>query len=93
MRKIILLLISLFIGLQAHTQEQLLQVAKQYLMAGDFQKATPLFKQLLEYNENDVEINIAYIQCLMGSKDYTTAEKYLKKSVKKDKNTPLNLKQ
>lgn len=58
-------------------------------MANNYEKATPIYKQLLEYNENDAEIMASYIQCLMGIKDYNSAEKYLKKVIKKNKTSPL----
>lgn len=90
MRKLILLILWVFLSGILHAQEQLATVAKQYLLSGDFEKATPLYKQLLEYNENDQEIITGYIQCLMGLKSYNEAEKVLKKTIKKDKSHPLN---
>jgi TolA-binding protein len=85
----LLVLFVVLFSVSAHAQEQLQQMAKQYLLAGDYAKATPLYKQLLEYNESDNEIITAYIQCLMGLQQYDVAEKWLKKEVKKDKNSPL----
>ena len=67
-------------------QEQLINVAKQYLLAGDFKKAAATYKQLIEYNDDNPEIIDAYIQSLIGIKDYATAEKFIKIQLKKKEN-------
>ena len=72
----------LLISLGVHAQEQLLQVAKQYLLSGNYEKAAATYKQLLEYSPNDADIRKAYMQSLMGMKDYKTAEKVLKQLMK-----------
>lgn len=66
------------------SQDQLLNVAKQYLSMGDYEKATVSYKQLWEYNEQDRDILMGYYQSLIGIKDYKTAEKILKQFLKKD---------
>lgn len=89
MRYIILITICLLLTPNLYAQDQLKAVAKQYLLAGDYAKATPLYKQLMEYNEDDPDITQDYIACLVGQKDYSAAEKYLKQVVKKNKKSPL----
>jgi thioredoxin-like negative regulator of GroEL len=67
-------------------QEQLINVAKQYLLAGDFEKAAATYKQLVVYNDDNPEIIDAYIQSLIGIKDFLTAEKFIKGQLKKKEN-------
>jgi tetratricopeptide (TPR) repeat protein len=74
------------LALQSFAQEQLLQVAKQYLLAGNYEKAVITYKQLAEYNPDDVSIQQDYVSCLMALKDYKTAETVLKKLIKTSKN-------
>ena len=81
------LLIFLWVVLMAHTiraQDQLLQVARQYLLSEDYPKAAATFKQLLEYNPGDAEILQGYTNSLLGMGDYAGAEKMLKQQVKKN---------
>ncbi len=63
-------------------QEQLINVAKQYLLAGNYEKAAATFKQLLEYSPKDQDLQNAYMESLMGLKDYKTAEKVVKQLLK-----------
>ena len=91
MKKIFILLLFFFGYIATQAQDQLLNVAKQYLSMGDYEKAAASYKQLVEYNANDVAIISGYIQSLNGLKDYKTSEKYLKLLLKKDeKNTAFN---
>lgn len=66
-------------------QDQLVQVAKQYLLKGEFDKAAATYKQLLDYSPNDAELQQSYLLCLLGMKDYTNAEKLVKKQIKSDR--------
>ncbi|HNB82047.1 MAG TPA: hypothetical protein PLP14_08110, partial [Chitinophagaceae bacterium] len=58
-------ILFLFFSLPLLAQEQLLQVAKQYLLSGNYEKAAATYKQLLDYSPNDRELQKAYLQCLM----------------------------
>jgi tetratricopeptide (TPR) repeat protein len=49
-----------------HAQEQLLNVAKQYLSNKDYEKAAATFKQLVEYNPDDESIFLSYLESLKG---------------------------
>ena len=75
-------ILFLFFSLPLLAQEQLLQVAKQYLLSGNYEKAAATYKQLLDYSPNDRELQKAYLQCLMGLNDYRSAEKVLKPLIK-----------
>ncbi|MEZ5045731.1 MAG: tetratricopeptide repeat protein [Chitinophagaceae bacterium] len=79
---ICLLLLCTLVGF---SQEQLLNVAKQYLNQGDFEKAGATYKQLFEYQPDNVSILHDYIKCLIALKDFKTAESILKSKIKKDK--------
>jgi tetratricopeptide (TPR) repeat protein len=74
-----------------HAQEQLLNVAKQYLSNKDYEKAAATFKQLVEYNPDDESIFLSYLESLKGIKDYATAEKLLKTKLKGKKKQPFYL--
>jgi len=63
-------------------QEQLVNVAKQYLLAGNYEKAAATYKQLLDYSPKDQELQKAYLESLMGLKEYKTAEKVVKQLLK-----------
>lgn len=67
-------------------QEQLLNVARQYLLSGDYEKSAATFKQLLEYSPNDPEILQSYFKSLIGLKDYKSAEKIIKLQLKQKPN-------
>jgi predicted Zn-dependent protease len=84
-KQFLFLLAILLLSTAAFSQEQLLNVAKQYLMAGDFIKAAATYKQLAEYNPDDDVIQSGYFKCLMGLKDYKSAEGLLKKLAKSNK--------
>lgn len=76
----------LFLTIGTQAQDQLLQVAKQYLLSKDYEKAAATYEQLVAYNPNDSDILDAYIQALIGKKDFKTAEKFIKSQLKKKKN-------
>ncbi|HMN32541.1 MAG TPA: tetratricopeptide repeat protein [Chitinophagaceae bacterium] len=82
MKKWILILFCFFQVVNSNAQDQLLNLAKQYLSMGDYEKAATTYKQLYEYNEKDIEIILDYNKSLIGIKDYKTAEKVLKQSLK-----------
>lgn len=86
MRRVIAFVTLLFIGWDVCAQDQLLQVARQYLRAGDYEKAGSTYKQLLEYTPNDTELQLGYMESLIGLKDYKNAEKVVKLLIKKNEN-------
>lgn len=67
-------------------QDQLLNVAKQYLLGGDFEKAAATFKQLVEYNAENESILLGYFESLKGLKDYKSAEKIIRQQIKLHEN-------
>jgi len=87
-KKICTLLLCLFLSGHLLAQEQLVNVAKQYLLAGNYEKAAATYKQLLDYSPNDKELQNAYMQSLMGLKDFKTAEKVVKQLLKSNPNDP-----
>ena len=82
MKRILIILFSLIFTQNVNAQEQLLNVAKQYLLAGNYEKAAATYKQLLDYSPKDQELQRAYLESLMGMKDYKTAEKVVKQVLK-----------
>ncbi len=65
-------------------QDQLLQVARQYLLSQDYTKAAATFKQLLDYNPGNPEIFQGYKNSLFGMVYFAGAEKMLKQQLKKN---------
>lgn len=86
MKKLFFLFALIILTSNVFAQEQLINVAKQYLLASDFEKAAATYKQLVDYNNDNPEIIDAYIQSLIGIKDYATAEKFIKGQLKKKEN-------
>jgi tetratricopeptide (TPR) repeat protein len=89
MKKYFFLLMFFCAPFALMAQDQLLNVAKEYLRSGDFEKSAATFKQLLEYNSNDTEIMQGYFQSLIGLKDFKTAEKILKQQLKQTPKDPV----
>lgn len=84
MKRLLLIFLMNAFALYASAQDQLLQVARQYLLSGDYTKAAATFKQLMEYNTNDSEIIQGYTNSLLGIGDFSGAEKMLKQQLKKN---------
>lgn len=82
MKRLLYTILLLLLAQGAFSQEQLLGVARQYLMSGDYTRAAATYKQLLDYSPKDPELQRAYLQCLMGLKDYKNAEKMVKQLLK-----------
>lgn len=72
------------LSVQVQAQDQLLQVAKQYLLAKQYDKAAATYKQLLDYSPKDKDLQNAYMQSVMGLGDYKTAEKVVKQLLKQN---------
>jgi tetratricopeptide (TPR) repeat protein len=87
MKKAMILFLFMSVSFGMLAQDQLLNVAKQYLLSGDYIKAAATFKQLVDYNQEDATVLLGYFESLKGLKDYKTAEKIIKQQLKlNDKN-------
>lgn len=84
MKRLLLILCLNVLTLGCIAQDQLLQVARQYLLSGDYTKAAATFKQLMDYNAGDPEIIQGYTNSLLGMGDFSGAEKMLKQQLKKN---------
>ena len=84
MKRLLLILWLNVLTLGCIAQDQLLQVARQYLLSGDYTKAAATFKQLMDYNAGDPEIIQGYTNSLLGMGDFSGAEKMLKQQLKKN---------
>ena len=89
LKKILYIVLCLLLTGNVFAQEQLINVAKQYLLSGNYEKAAATYKQLLDYSPKDKELQRAYLQSLMGLKDYKTAEKLVKQLLKSNPAKPL----
>ncbi|MDD3876409.1 MAG: tetratricopeptide repeat protein [Bacteroidales bacterium] len=79
------LLFSLSIVLCANAQSTDEQLAVQYYQNGEFDKAAVLFERLYESNQNTYLYNY-YINSLIGAEDYETAETFLKRQMRRQRN-------
>lgn len=84
MKRLLLFLWVVFMAHVGLAQDQLLQVARQYLLSQDYTKAAATFKQLLDYNPGNPEILQGYTNSLLGMGDFAGAEKMLKQQLKKN---------
>ena len=69
----------------AFGQDQLLNIAREYLRNSEFDKASETFKQLLEYQPNNDEVVSGYYKSLLELEKYKEAEKFVRKRIKKNK--------
>jgi tetratricopeptide (TPR) repeat protein len=67
-----------------HAQNIEETLAAQYYQSGEFDKAATLYKKLLDNNPASNFYYDSYMNCLLNLKDYPTAEKELKKLIKKN---------
>ncbi len=65
---------------QVNIEESL---AAQYFQTGEYAKAAVLYKKLLDNSPENSLYYDSYLNCLLAQKDYKTAEKDLKKMVKR----------
>jgi tetratricopeptide (TPR) repeat protein len=87
MKRILVLAFFLFGALhtafaQGNLDESL---AAEYYQKGEYDKAAMLYKRLLDDNSSSAIYYESYLNCLLKLKDYETAEKELKKLVKKSR--------
>jgi tetratricopeptide (TPR) repeat protein len=66
-------------------QDQLLLIAKEYYNNKEYNKAVELYAKLYINTPNDKNVFETYVDCLIQTKDYKTAEKIIKSLIKKDK--------
>lgn len=84
--KRIILILGLILSVQlAFGQDQLLNIAREYLRNSEYDKAAETFKQLLEYQPNNAEIVNGYYKSLLELERYKEAEKFVQKKIKKNK--------
>ncbi|NLA24057.1 MAG: tetratricopeptide repeat protein, partial [Bacteroidales bacterium] len=70
---------------QAKAQSYDQELATQYMNAGDYDKAAVLWEQLYEKYRFRSYLN-NYMKCLNALNDFKTAEKFLKKEIRKNSN-------
>lgn len=80
--RLVALFLLLIIGKPGFAQQEKVQLAFQYKDNAEYEKAAALFKDL--YEANPLEYFDEYESCLEEIKDYKTAEKILKKQIKKN---------
>jgi outer membrane protein assembly factor BamD (BamD/ComL family)/Tfp pilus assembly protein PilF len=87
MRQLLIIIITIFVYQAAHCQKKATQsvpqLAIQYLNERNFEKAAPLFRDLLA-NGNSAYFRY-YIQCLAELKQYQQAESEIRKEIRKEK--------
>jgi predicted Zn-dependent protease len=66
-------------------QDQLLNIAREYLRNAEYEKSAETFKQLMTYQPNNEEIISGYYKSLLELENFKEAEKFIQKRIKKDK--------
>ena len=86
MKKFISFIILICSFLPLHAQKDTeSKLAAQYLYAGEYEKAVVIYEGLYKKNKSSFYYE-SYMKCLIGLKDYDTAEKVIKKQQRKYKN-------
>ena len=93
--KIIILYIILFFSVlsafaQVNTTQTKAQLASTYYRSKEFEKAAPIYLELYESTKMLYYFD-SYINCLIENKDYDEAEKAIKKQLRKNKNSSLQI--
>ena len=84
--KRILVILLLFCSVQlVQGQDQLLNIAREYLRNAEYEKSAETFKQLMTYQPNNEEIISGYYKSLLELENFKEAEKFIQKRIKKDK--------
>jgi len=80
-----ILILTLFsaVMLYAQTPDEQIQLAQQYYNNKEFDKAATIFLELYNSQKSKIYFNY-YFNCLVELKDYETAEKILKKEIRKN---------
>ena len=89
-RKIFFIIGLLLVTATSFGQDQLLNIAREYLRNSEYDKAAETFKQLLEYQPNNEEIVSGYYTSLLEQEKFKEAQKFVLKRIKKDKNNREN---
>ena len=85
MKRIILITICAFLSNISWSQSQEeIQLAQEYYIKGDFNKAVYYYKKIYKSN-NSVIYYTRYLDCLIKTEEYKTAEKLIIKRVKSNK--------
>lgn len=82
MRLLISLGLCLFFTLSGFGQDA--RLAQEYFRNGEYEKAAVLYEQLFEKNDRNDFYFDRYVECLMAMKDYSTAEKVIKRQIRLD---------
>lgn len=84
-RKFALIIITSFISLSSIAQvSKNITLANEYYKNGELEKARVLYEELLENDANIALIHNNYFNLLLNSNDFTTAEKYTRRILKRD---------
>lgn len=85
----ILLLVTCLVGVTLKTLAQDAELGLEYVKAGEYEKAKAIFQKLAKNKESAQSIHKAYLQTLVKLKDFSEAEKFLKKQIKWSENNPI----
>jgi Tetratricopeptide repeat len=87
MKKVVLIVISIFFTIQLFSQQTNdYRLGIEYYKSKEYDKALFYFEKLTNQRPNTSTYFDYYIRCLTQLEDYKTAEKEIKKRIRKDKN-------
>ncbi|MBP6412458.1 MAG: tetratricopeptide repeat protein, partial [Bacteroidia bacterium] len=89
MKTILAVFVFCFVALFPATQllaqdDKTEQLAMQYYSQGEFEKALALYEKLFNRNPDELNYYQHYLDCLLSTKDFKTAEKLAKKQVRRN---------
>ncbi|MGL1884889.1 MAG: hypothetical protein OCD76_00130 [Reichenbachiella sp.] len=80
--KRLLYLIILFSNIALAQTNQEIQLANEYYIQGDYEKARGIYEQLINNKKNIPGIHNNYFNLLLSTNDYKSAEKYIRRAQK-----------
>ncbi len=84
--KRIIIIVGLLLSVQSvFGQDQLLNMAREYMRNSEYDKASETFKQLLQYQPKNEEVVSGYYKSLLELEKFDEAEKFVQKRIKKNK--------
>jgi tetratricopeptide (TPR) repeat protein len=83
--KIIIILLLLGLCTSTTTFAQDMAIGLEYLKLKEYTKAKNVFEKLIKAKDESQELHQNYLNCLIQLNDYDTAEKYLKRQIRNQK--------
>src|SRR5690606_31445198 len=87
--KYTLVLVLLFAGQVVAQERMMLDMAREYVVQKNYEKAGDIYKKLYDQSPNNTDIYYEYLTVLLETKDTKTAEKIVNEQLRNNPNNPL----